>query len=413
LRRLVRTATLVLGLAACHAPGRVTAVDIGAATEDGGAPESPSGPTPDPTLRDVVQLSVGSGHVCAVTKSHSVVCWGDNATGEVGIGQGGRSVSTTVKRPHIVGDLPAIASVAAGKLHTCALDVRGEVYCWGSASADLVVTSGGVSGSVELKGRELGRPVRMPVGDGTARTLALSQTTYMACAGYPTEVRCWDTFRTIPIGAHEIPPPAVRTTAIAGVTAMALSHGKVCVVAGGLYCWRGALAAAPVTWAPGDAFQPAQIAMGEQYACAVSRAGDVRCWSSLIDDFWTRPPNLVVTWNGKLPTRALAVGDSPICTADSRGRVDCFLSEETGLTDDAIARSWASTGLGPHPIEGLGHVTALGLGLGRDVLGYGFGCALLSTSNVACWGDNESGQLGTGTVTSSKTPAFVVSAGGT
>ena len=389
----------------------VATVHIGEATRDGGSPDEVALPTPAPLLRDVAQLSVGMGHVCAVTKSHTVVCWGDNAAGQLGTGLDGRSVGTTLLRPHVVGGLPPIASVVAGKMHTCAIDVRGEVWCWGSAGGDLVVTAGGAVGSVELRASELGRPVRIPLGDGVAHLVALSHTTTMACAAYPNDVRCWDTFQSIPLNAHTVSPPHARTKQLAGVTAMSLAHGDVCAVisSSGLFCWRDAVAPAAVTWPPGDAFVPAKVALGEQHGCVASRAGEVRCWSSFMGDFWAHAPSLVVTWSGKSPTRALDVGDSPICTADSHGHVDCFLSAEGGLTDDAVERSWASTELGPHPIAGLSQVVDIGLGLGRDIMGYGFGCALLTTSNVACWGDNDSGQLGTGKEAPSKTAVFVVS----
>jgi hypothetical protein len=368
---------------------------------------------PEPFLGDVTQLSVGPGHVCAVTTSHAVVCWGDNAAGQLGVGRSLRSVGEHLARPHVVGGLPSIASVAAGPMHTCALDLEGNVYCWGSAGGDFVATEGGASGSIELHGDQLGTPVKMPLGAGAAHLVALSTVGNEACAAFEDDIRCWTTMFEIPINAQSIAPPKLRTVKIAGVTAMALGHGKGCAVtAQGMSCWSHDTAPTP---AKIGAMVPAQIAIGEMYACVVSTTGDTRCWWSLIDDFWKKPPNREVRWRGKRATRAIAVGDSPVCTVDDAGALDCFLSDEGGLTDSAAAESWAGKAIGPHPIVGVDHAIEVGAARSRDLFGYGFGCALRESRNadgaqVFCWGDNESGELGNGAATQSRTAVAVLGA---
>jgi hypothetical protein len=361
---------------------------------------------PAPFLGDIAQLSVGPGHVCAVTTSHAVVCWGDNSAGQLGVGTSMRAVGEHLERPHVVGGLPSIASVASGSQHTCALDLEGTVYCWGSAGGDLVATEGGVAGSIELHGAQLGTPVKMPLGAGNARVIALSSVGNEACAAFDDDVRCWETMGEIPISAHSVARPKLETIRIAGVTALALGHGKGCAVTPrGMSCWHHGDPPSPA-----NVTAPAQIAIGEMYACFVSTSGDTRCWWSLIDDFWKKPPNRNVRWPGKRATKAIAVGDSPVCTVDDAGSLDCFLSEEGGLTDQAAAESWATKAIGPHPIPGVDHATEVGTARGRDVFGYGFGCALRESRDVVCWGDNESGELGNGTTTRSSVAVAVIGA---
>jgi len=369
---------------------------------------------PEPFLGDVASISVGPGHVCAVTTSHAVVCWGDNSAGQLGVGTSLRSAGDHLARPHVVGGLPSIASVAAGAMHTCALDLEGNVYCWGSAGGDFVATEGGASGSIELHGGHLGTPVKMPLGEGRAHLVALATVGNEACAAFEDDVRCWTTAFEIPINAQTIAPPKLRTVKLAGVTALALGHGKGCAVtAQGLSCWRHDAAPSPAI--VGAAMVPARIAIGEMYACVVSTTGDTRCWWSLIDDFWKKPPNRNVRWRGKRATRAIAVGDSPVCAVDELGGLDCFLSDEGGLTDSAVAESWATRAIGPHPIVGVDHAIDVGIARGRDVFGYGFGCALRASrdadgAQVFCWGDNESGELGNGAATRSSTAVPVIGA---
>lgn len=103
-------------------------------------------------LAGVVDLAVDS-HLCAVTEGGKVLCWGSNASGELGaeseercIGNlaiprqdgprfsplEGRDPGLACSRvPLLVRDIPPAQQVAVGRSHTCALTTAGEVYCWG------------------------------------------------------------------------------------------------------------------------------------------------------------------------------------------------------------------------------------------------------------------------------------------
>ncbi len=275
------------------------------------------------------------------------------------------------------------------------------MWCWGSAGSDLKITPGGASGSIEMRGPGLGTPVEIPLGDGQLRTLAVGHRS--ACVATSTDVRCWVTSGIIPLGATRIAAPAFAITKLTGVTSMALGHGKVCATTESLMqCWReGGPPSVSKVAATG-------ISIGENWACTRDEVGQARCWFSLIDDFWKRTPDKQITWSGKRATRVVVAGDSPICTADSTGTVDCFLSDEQGLPDQAIEASWASRRLEPHPIRGVTDALDVGIGHGRDAFGYGFGCALRGDRTVVCWGDNEHGQLGRGRAKGDKTAAPVL-----
>lgn len=75
----------------------------------------------------VVALSAGNAHACAVTDQAALLCWGDNAEGQLGNGTK-RSSATPVA---VSGLGAGVLSVTAGATHTCAVLTDHTAKCWG------------------------------------------------------------------------------------------------------------------------------------------------------------------------------------------------------------------------------------------------------------------------------------------
>ncbi len=69
----------------------------------------------------------GNAHTCAVTTSGAAKCWGRNSSGELGNGTGVRS-STPVDVTGLGG---GIRSVVTSLAHSCAVTTGGAMVCWG------------------------------------------------------------------------------------------------------------------------------------------------------------------------------------------------------------------------------------------------------------------------------------------
>ena len=102
-------------------------------------------------LNGVVQISVGASHNCALGSNGQVSCWGENSKHQ----QGNNASSRQSGYPRIVKisqnglPLEGIVQVACGSLHTCALTSEGKVWCWGGNNQGKL--GNGVSGNSQSK----------------------------------------------------------------------------------------------------------------------------------------------------------------------------------------------------------------------------------------------------------------------
>lgn len=96
---------------------------------------STGGSSPRPVrvagLRDVVDLALGLSHSCALRSDGQVFCWGYGSSGQLGYGE--LPTGTVVPIPgEPVSGLDDVVQITAGQNHVCALRAMGDVECWGS-----------------------------------------------------------------------------------------------------------------------------------------------------------------------------------------------------------------------------------------------------------------------------------------
>ena len=75
-----------------------------------------------------VKISAGRLHTCIITTLKKLWCWGQNNWGQLGTGTTSNTTNTPVE---VVGLNSDISDVSLGWLHTCALDILSQLYCWG------------------------------------------------------------------------------------------------------------------------------------------------------------------------------------------------------------------------------------------------------------------------------------------
>ena len=102
----------------------VTGVLLGSVAGCGG--DGGTGPGEIPDAGNVMAISAGGAHTCALRTDGAAFCWGQNTSGELGDGTLERRLSPV---PVMGGH--TFRAISAGDTHTCAITTLDRVYCWG------------------------------------------------------------------------------------------------------------------------------------------------------------------------------------------------------------------------------------------------------------------------------------------
>ncbi len=82
-------------------------------------------------VADAADIAVGGGAYCALSKQGTVMCWGSNSYGQLGLGDYDHRWEATT-----VSGISDVSKIALGGGQTCALKKNEEVWCWGRNISD-------------------------------------------------------------------------------------------------------------------------------------------------------------------------------------------------------------------------------------------------------------------------------------
>ncbi|KAJ8611485.1 hypothetical protein CTAYLR_005157 [Chrysophaeum taylorii] len=118
-------------------------------------------------LSNVISLSAGGQHTCAITADNLLYGWGSNAEGQIG-----QVVRQSVGEPKVMPLDDGVAKVVCGRHATLAIS-QGRAYLWGSLTGSS--SSAASSSSEDQKGEEGQAPEFGKLSSGVTKMLAGAQ----------------------------------------------------------------------------------------------------------------------------------------------------------------------------------------------------------------------------------------------
>ncbi len=363
-------------------------------------------------LASAKQVAAGGSHTCALTDAGGVKCWGWNLYGQLGDG-------TTINRfapVDVVGLSSGVKTISAGFKHTCVLMQDGSIKCWG------INPTGQLGNETTIDS-----PIPVDV-IGISRAIAITTGYYHSCALMEDGgVKCWGTNIWGELGDGTTVSSSIPMDVINIDDVIAISSGGYTTCAltsvGGAKCWglnySGQLGDGTTSnrTTPVDVIGInngiKDISVGSYHACALTTDGGVKCWgmnySGQLGDgttsHSTTPVNVVGLDSGAV---SISAGGSSIqwvhtCAQMENGSVKCWGNNNFGQFGNGTTTSSTVPIAVINPNDNISTIST----------GGEHTCGLIENNGIKCWGRNFAGALGIGTTNDSATPVDVVGFGPT
>lgn len=376
-------------------------------------------------LGSVKGIAAGVFSNCALRSDKTVWCWGNNSRGQLGDG----TLSDHPYAAPVVGLPDEIVGLAGAAYHYCALTSAGDAYCWGDNSHGQ--TGGNANSSNTASLVSLDKKLTS-IAAGATHTCGVILT--------ENSVICWGSNEYGQLGNPSVQDStslaevlnSQTNTKLMDISAVAVGSKHSCALSfgGRIFCWgdndagqlgtgdfRSRSTAIQIKDESGNGFFEGAISivigLNEHrdskkagQSCALKNTHRVYCWGEnnygQLGDGSTADKSIPVQVKGIENVASFAMGGNSGCAILASSSIFCWGSNFAGQLGSI------DIGLGGHPVtvknlNNVASISAGGVGLYDD----SFSCALSTTGLVSCWGRNDQGQLGIGTVQDSATPAPV------
>jgi alpha-tubulin suppressor-like RCC1 family protein len=297
-----------------------------------------------------VQVTAGNYHTCALFLGQTVKCWGSNSKGSLG-----NNTTTNSQSPVFVTGLSGVTEIGAGGSHTCAILSNGTVQCWGF-NANGQLGNGTTTDSL----------VPVPVSNITDALHIAAGNLHTCVVRTNGQLACWGKGANGRLGDGGVADSTVPV-AVTGVNSMVFD----------------------------------QISVGQAHACARRNNGRVYCWgwnaTGQLGDGTTNDRSSAAVVNGAIGIASVSAGYQHSCAMLSNGTIKCWGRNTDGQVG---IDSFASPITTPQVVVSINTAARIGTGGWQS-------CARLQSGDVRCWGDNQYGAVGDGTLVDQASPQTV------
>src|SRR5690554_3326228 len=289
-------------------------------------------------MTGAIKISAGENHTCALLAGGNVKCWGNNSDRQLGnaeLSTQGKKASSTAVDVNVA-DLQGVKAISVGNTYSCALLEAGDIKCWGKIPSGFSANN-----LLELTNK---KPSQLATASAHACVVTEDN-----------QVQCWG-------DSSKLGHSESEATEVTGIDNALFVSSK------------------------------------GSHSCALLNNGRVRCWGSNLRGQIGNGDGGSITSTVTIPSKnvinlsqvvSLSSGENYNCAVTQLGQVKCWGNNDNGQL--------GFTSTGSYKQQFYPQVAASGISTAEEVsVSQNHSCARLKNDDVYCWGKNDRGQLGNG-----------------